>query len=94
MALPVGATGCYDGVLGWGTGTGVTSITEAYNIDVTSTTSDAAVATSLIEFETDGSDVLVTYVGGNNDYPDPARPDREGSKAILNAFEIIKVIEQ
>jgi hypothetical protein len=71
-----------------GTGTGVTSLVEAYNIDVTSVLTDADVATSTIEFETDGSDVLVVYDGGNNDYPDPARPGREGSKGILNAFEL------
>ena len=34
------------------------------------------------------NDVLVVIDGGNNDYPDPARPGREGSKAVLNAFEI------
>jgi len=66
-------------------------MTEAYNIDVTSTTSDSEVATSVIVFETDGSDVLVVYDGGDNAYPDPARPGREGHKAILNAFELILV---
>ncbi|MHC4259697.1 MAG: hypothetical protein ACYSTF_04705 [Planctomycetota bacterium] len=86
-SLPVaGLPGC--GVEWSGTGTGVTSLVEAYNIDVTSVLTDADVATSTIEFETDGSDVLVVYDGGNNDYPDPARPGREGSKGILNAFEL------
>ncbi|MHC4499354.1 MAG: Calx-beta domain-containing protein, partial [Planctomycetota bacterium] len=37
-----------------GTGTGVTSLVEAYDIDVTSVLTDADVATSTIEFETDG----------------------------------------
>jgi len=87
-SIPVQGTMDCEYVLGWGTGTGVVSITEAYNIDVTSTTSDSEVATSVIVFETDGSDVLVVYDGGDNAYPDPARPGREGHKAILNAFEL------
>lgn len=90
MSLPVaGLPGC--GVVWSGTGTGVTSLVEAYNIDVTSVLTDADVATSIIEFETDGSDVLVVYEGGDNTYPDPARPEREGHKGILNAFEIRKI---
>ena len=76
---------------GAGTGTGVTSLKAAYNVDVTSVLSDDNVATSTIEFETDGSDVLVVYDGGDNTYPDPARTGREGSKGILNAFELILV---
>ncbi|MHC4260439.1 MAG: hypothetical protein ACYSTF_08545, partial [Planctomycetota bacterium] len=48
---------------------------------------DADVATSTIEFETDGSDVLVVYEGGDDTYDDPAR-DRAGHKGILNAFEL------
>jgi len=75
--------------IGTGTGKGVTSIRQARDIDVTSTTSDAGVGKSVIRFKTDGSnDVLVVIDGGNNDCPDPARPGREGSKAVLNAFEI------
>jgi hypothetical protein len=90
MSLPVaGLPGC--GVAWSGTGTGVTSLVAAYNIDVTSVLTDADVATSTIEFETDGSDVLVVYEGGDNTYPDPARPNREGHKGVLNAFEIISV---
>jgi len=89
-SLPVaGLPGC--AVVWSGTGTGVTSLVEAYNIDVTSVLTDADVATSTIEFETDGSDVLVVYEGGDDTYPDPARPDREGHKGILNAFEIRKI---
>ena len=72
-------------------GGGVTSLAEAYNIDVTSVLSDAEVATSTIMFETDGIDVLVVYDGGDDSYPDPARPGREGSKGILNAFELVCV---
>ena len=74
-----------------GTGEGVQSVTEAYNIKVTSVLTDADVATSTIEFRTNGSDVLVVYDGGDNSYPDPARPGREGSKGILNAFELMSV---
>jgi len=91
MSIPVQGTMACEYVLGWGTGTGVVSMAEDYNIDVTSTTSDSEVATSVIEFETDGSDVLVVYDGGDNAYPDPARSGREGHKAILNAFELILV---
>jgi hypothetical protein len=91
MSVPVQGTMTCEYVLGWGTGTGVVSITEAYDILVTSTTVFEEVATSVIVFETDGSDVVVVYDGGNNIYPDPARPGREGHKAILNAFEIRKI---
>jgi hypothetical protein len=83
------------GYLNWsftpGTGTGVTPIQDAHDVDVTSVTSDEEVSTSTIRFHTHGSDVLVIYDGGDNTYPDPARPGREGSKAVLNAFEIIQV---
>ena len=78
--------------IGTGTGKGVVSVREARDIDVTSTTSDAEVGKSVIRFKTDGSnDVLVIIDGGNNDYPDPARRGREGSKAVLNAFEIKQI---
>lgn len=33
-----------------------------------------------------GEYVLVIYDGGDNTYLDPARPGREGSKTVLNAF--------
>ncbi len=90
MSLPVAGTGTPDGcgVLWGGTGTGVESLLEAYNIKVTSVLTDADVATSTIEFLTNGSDVLVVYEGGDNSYPDPARSGREGHKGILNAFEL------
>ena len=74
-----------------GTGEGVQGLAEAYNIKVTSVLTDADVATSTIEFLTNGSDVLVVYDAGDNSYADPARPGREGSKAILNAFELVSV---
>jgi len=80
---------CISGDLGSGTGEGVESLVEAYDIKVTSVLTDADVATSTIEFRTNGSDVLVVYDGGDNSYADPARPGREGSKAILNAFELM-----
>ncbi len=47
---------------------------------------------SVIRFKTDGTnDVLVIIDGGNDDYPDPARKRREGSKAVLNAFQIEQI---
>ena len=86
-AAPLPGYGHWD--IGRGTGKGVTSIREARNVDVTSVTSDGKVATSVISFRTDGSnDVLVIIDGGDNSYPDPARPGREGSKAVLNAFRL------
>jgi len=84
------ATGSTDCDGSWsGTGEGVESLVEAYNIKVTSVLTDADVATSTIEFRTNGNDVEVVYDGGDNSYPDPARPGREGSKGILNAFELM-----
>ena len=71
-----------------GTGIGVESLQDDFNIKVTSVTTDADVATSHVRFRTNGADVLVIYGGLSNDYADPARPGREGHKAILNAFEI------
>jgi hypothetical protein len=89
-SLPAAPLPCYaQWDIGLGTGTGVTPIQNAYDIDVTSVTSDEQVATSVIRFQTDGNDVLVIYDGGDSTYPDPARPGREGSKGILNAFELI-----
>jgi len=73
-----------------GTGEGVEMLQGAHDIKVTSVLSDDEVATSTVSFRTNGTnDVLVVYDGGDNSYPDPARPGREGSKAILNAFEIL-----
>ena len=95
MSMPVGPPPGYDKWdLGFGDGTGVESLQEAYSIKVTSVLSDNDVATSTISFRTNGSDVLVIYDGGDNSYPDPARPGREGSKAILNAFEIRAIVPE
>jgi hypothetical protein len=93
MPLPAQPLPGYRGWdIGTGTGKGVASIREARDIDVTSVTSDDKVGKSVIRFKTDGSnDVLVVIDGGNNDYPDPARRGREGSKAVLNAFEIKQI---
>jgi hypothetical protein len=93
MPLPAQPLPGYRGWdIGIGTGKGVASIREDRDIDVTSATSDAKVGKSVIRFKTEGSnDVLVVIDGGNNDYPDPARRGREGSKAILNAFEIKQI---
>jgi hypothetical protein len=92
-SLPVSGLPEYGGKWNFtpGTGMGVTPILNAYDVDVTSVTSDDEVSMSLIKFHTDGNDVLVIYDGGDNTYPDPARPGREGSKGILNAFELILV---
>ena len=78
--------------MGTGTGKGVTPITDARNVDVTSVTTDKKVGKSVIRFRTDGTnDVLVIIDGGTNEYPDPARKGREGSKAVLNAFQIQQI---
>lgn len=91
-AMPLPAQpleGCRGWDIGLGTGKGVRSIRQDRDIDVTSATEDANVGRSVVRFMTDGSnDVLVVIDGGDNEYPDPARRGREGSKAVLNAFEI------
>jgi hypothetical protein len=69
-----------------GTGKGVVSLLEAKNVKVTSVLKDDEVATSLIKFSTDGSDVLIVYEAPDNTYPDRARSGREGSRGIWNAF--------
>ena len=93
MPLPVNPLTNYGGwAMGTGTGKGVTLLKDATNVDVTSVTSDDQVGTSVIQFSTDGSnDVLVIIDGGDNRYPDPARPGREGSKGILNAFRLKQI---
>ena len=85
QSLPTDSLG-YNFGFEFGTGMGVTPIQDACDVDVSCVTSDDDVSTSTIRFFTDGSDVLVIYDGGDNTYPDPARPKREGSKGILNAF--------
>jgi len=87
QSLPTDSLG-YNFGFQFGTGMGVTPIQDAFDVDVSCVTSDDDVTTSTIRFHTDGSDVLVIYDGGDNTYPDPARPGREGSKGILNAFQI------
>ena len=49
---------------------------------------DAKVAKSRIVFATDGSEVVIDYKAGSNAYPDCGRKRREGSRGILNAFEL------
>ncbi|MHC4212268.1 MAG: hypothetical protein ACYSWP_02735 [Planctomycetota bacterium] len=71
-----------------GTGKGVVSLLEAKDVKVTSVLKDDEVATSLIKFSTDGSDVLIIYEAPDNSYPDRARSGREGSRGIWNAFEL------
>ena len=93
MPLPANPLPRYGGwATGTGTGKGVTLLKDATNVDVTSVTSDDQVGTSVIQFRTDGSnDVLVIIDGGDNTYPDSARPGREGSKGILNAFRLKQI---
>ncbi len=71
-----------------GTGKGVVSLLEAKDVKVTSVLKDDEVATSLIKFSTDGSDVLIVYEAPDNSYPDRARSGREGARGIWNAFEL------
>ncbi|MHC4646325.1 MAG: Calx-beta domain-containing protein [Planctomycetota bacterium] len=72
-----------------GSGMGVTQIENAYNISPTHYTSDDDLVPSLIKFHTDGSEVMIVYEADNTYWPDCARPDREGSRGILNAFELV-----
>ena len=76
-----------------GTGKGVRSIQNAYNVAPQHVYKDSELVPSLIKFETDGSDVLVIYQADRSEplYPDCARPCREGARGILNAFELIQV---
>jgi hypothetical protein len=81
----------YRGLGACGTGTGVTAIQNAYNVPVTYSFLDSEVSTSLVDFETDGSEVLVIYEAPNMGFADCARPGREGGRGILNAFELTAV---
>ena len=76
-----------------GTGKGVRSIQNAYNVAPQHVYSDDELIPSVIKFETDGSEVLVIYQADRSRplYPDCARKGREGGRGILNAFEIIQV---
>ncbi|MHC4528374.1 MAG: hypothetical protein ACYTEX_21415 [Planctomycetota bacterium] len=71
-----------------GTGKGVVALENAKDIKVSSVLSDDEVSRSHIRFATDGSDVLVIYEAADNTYPDRARSGREGSRGIVNAFEL------
>jgi hypothetical protein len=83
----------YKAKLPVGTGKGVKSIQNAYNVAPQHVYSDDELVPSLIKFETDGSDVLVIYQADRSEplYPDCARKGREGARGILNAFELIQV---
>ncbi|MHC4475386.1 MAG: hypothetical protein ACYTEL_07065, partial [Planctomycetota bacterium] len=72
-----------------GSGTGVTQIENDYDVWPTHYYLDSQLVPSLIKFETDGSEVLVIYEADNTLWPDCARPGREGTRAILNAFELV-----
>jgi hypothetical protein len=71
-----------------GTGAGVRAIENAYDVSVTNVTEDDRVSKSRIVFETDGSEVLVIYKAATSAYRDCGRPDQQGSRGILNAFEL------
>ena len=74
-----------------GTGKGVKSIQNAYNVAPQHVYKDSELIPSVIKFSTDGSDVLVIYQADRSEplYPDCARKGREGARGILNAFEIL-----
>jgi hypothetical protein len=76
-----------------GTGKGVISIENAYNVALQHVYSDDELVPSLIKFATDGSEVLIIYQADRTEplYPDCARPGREGAHGILNAFELIQL---
>jgi len=81
----------YKAMLPKGTGKGVESIQNAYNVAPQHVYKDSELVPSVIKFATDGSDVLVIYQADRTEplYPDCARKGREGARGILNAFEII-----
>jgi len=83
----------YKATLPEGTGKGVKSIQNAYNVAPQHVYKDSELVPSVIKFSTDGSDVLVIYQADRSEplYPDCARKGREGARGILNAFEIIAV---
>ncbi len=73
-----------------GTGGGVKAIRNAYDVAPQHVYRDEELVPSTIEFETDGSEVLVIYQADRSKplYPDCARKGREGARGILNAFEL------
>jgi hypothetical protein len=78
----------YRGLCYCGTGTGVTAIQNAYNVQPSYVLSDNDVTTSEIIFQTDGSEVLIIYEAPDWGFADCARDGREGGRGILNAFEL------
>jgi len=90
---PPGKDG-YSGLCIRGTSSGVTAIENAYDVRASYVYSDDEVTTSLIKFETDGSEVLIIYEAPDWGFPDCARPGREGGRGILNAFELALVKPQ
>jgi hypothetical protein len=91
--VPLGGKHSYKAALPEGTGKGVKSIQNAYNVAPQHVYKDDELIPSLIKFETDGSPVLIIYQADRSEplYPDCARPGREGARGILNAFELIQV---
>jgi hypothetical protein len=70
-----------------GSGKGVKSIANAYNVSATHLNEDYKLSPSVVKFETDGSPVLVVYEAPR-DYWDYR--EYPGGRAILNAFRLIK----
>jgi len=89
VALPPKGLPDYDHWgFGPGTGKGVESIQNAYNVSATHVDDDWKLSPSLVKFRTDGSPVLVIYEAPR-DYWDYR--EYPGGRAILNAFRVIKV---
>ena len=91
QGLPATPPEGYRGLCLAGTDTGVTAIQNAYDVPVTYNYSDSEVSRSVIEFATDGNEVLIIYEAPDWGYPDCGRSGREGGRGILNAFELILV---
>jgi len=91
--LPKGPLPGYKCKLPPGTGKGVRAIKNAYNVAPQHVYSDDKLVPSIVQFETDGSPVLIIYQADRTKplYPDCARPGREGARGILNAFELIQL---
>jgi len=89
---PLAGGWSYKAMLPEGTGKGVESIQNAYNVAPQHVYKDSELVPSVIKFSTDGSDVLVIYQADRSEplYPDCARKGREGARGILNAFELIQ----
>jgi hypothetical protein len=88
MALPPKILPGYDKWgLPAGTGKGVESLQNAYNVSATPVDDDWKLSPSLVRFRTDGSAVLVIYEAPR-DYWDYR--EYPGGRAILNAFRLIR----